>query len=155
MLWSQSATQVYTRAENKLQSISKLFIPQVITPQVSFLKTELKFYPQFQNVNQENKNNNTYFGAYLDSVGTQHRNLHREGWTFLFCGPTQEQELATVNTGKTREMFWKNACEWTARVEISKEDIPGSNHSMNGCILTYYRLERENLYALCSQHVGL
>ena len=49
--------------------------------------------------------------------------------------------LATANTGKTQEKFWeKNAGEWTGRVEISKEDIPGSKHSMYGYTLTYSRL---------------
>ena len=36
--------------------------------------------------------------------------------------------------------FGKNAGEWTARVEISKEEIPGSKRSMHGYILTYSRL---------------
>ena len=32
--------------------------------------------------------------------------------------------LATANTGgKNRKRFWKNAGEWTGRVEISKEEI--------------------------------
>ena len=34
--------------------------------------------------------------------------------------------LATANTGKIERGFGKNAGEWTRRVEISKEDIPGS-----------------------------
>ena len=41
---------------------------------------------------------------------------------------------------KSKESFEKNAGEWTGRVEISKEKIPGSKHSMYGHILTYYRL---------------
>ena len=46
-----------------------------------------------------------------------------------------------VNTGKSRQKFWKKkAGEWTARVEISKEEIPGSKRSMYGYILTYSRL---------------
>ena len=53
--------------------------------------------------------------------------------------------MVTANTGKNRERFWKNAGEWTGRVEISKEEIPGSKRSMYGCILTYSRLSRENL----------
>ena len=51
--------------------------------------------------------------------------------------------LATANTGKIGKGFGKNASEWTGRVEISKEEIPGSKHSMYGYILTYSRL-REN-----------
>ena len=35
----------------------------------------------------------------------------------------------------------KNAGEWTGRVEISKEEIPGSMRSMYDCILSYSRLE--------------
>ena len=39
----------------------------------------------------------------------------------------------------------KNAGEWTGRVEISKEEIPGSKCSMYGYILTYSMLYRENV----------
>ena len=39
----------------------------------------------------------------------------------------------------------KYAVEWTGRIEIGKEEIPGSKRSMNGYILTYSRLERENV----------
>ena len=49
----------------------------------------------------------------------------------------------------------KEAGEWTGRVELSKEEIPGSMCSMYGYILTYSRLERENLQALCPQLMGL
>ena len=38
--------------------------------------------------------------------------------------------LATANTGKNWERFGKNAGEWTGRVEISEEEIPGSKRSM-------------------------
>ena len=34
----------------------------------------------------------------------------------------------------------KSAGEWTGRVEISKEEIPGSKRSMRDNILTYSRL---------------
>ena len=37
---------------------------------------------------------------------------------------------------KLGKFFWKNADEWTGRVEISKEEIPGSKRSMYGHILT-------------------
>ena len=43
--------------------------------------------------------------------------------------------LATANAGEKKlgEVFEKkNAGEWTRRVEISKEDIPGSKRSMYG-----------------------
>ena len=48
--------------------------------------------------------------------------------------------LATSNTGKTWERFGKNAGEWTGRIEISEEDIPGSKRSMPGYILAYSML---------------
>ena len=89
---------------------------------------------------QNQKNNNTCFRAYLYSMSTQQGNLHPAGWLILFYGPTQEPVLATANTGKTRERFWKNAGEWTRRVEICKEEIPGSKRSMYGYILTHSRL---------------
>ena len=38
--------------------------------------------------------------------------------------------LVKANTGKTREWFWKNADEWTRGVKVSKEELPGSRHSM-------------------------
>ena len=48
------------------------------------------------------------------------------GWPMLFCGPTWEPVLAAANTGKAQERFWKNASEWTRKVEINREKIPGS-----------------------------
>ena len=54
--------------------------------------------------------------------------------------------LATANTGEIRRGFGgKNAGEWTVRVEISQEEIPGSKRSMHGYKLTYSRLYRENV----------
>ena len=38
---------------------------------------------------------------------------------------------------KSGEVWKKNAGEWTGRVKISKEEIPGSKRSMYGYILTY------------------
>ena len=64
-----------------------------------------------------------------------------QGDLFFFFGPAQKLVLATANTGKTRERFWKkNTGEWTGRVEISKEELPGSKCSMYGYVLTYSRL---------------
>ena len=70
------------------------------------LKPQIKFYPKFRNAKPE-KNNTTCFGAYLYSASTQHGNLYPTGRPILFCGPTQESVLATANTRKTRERFWK------------------------------------------------
>ena len=114
VLWAQSTTKDYIRAEQKLHSISKLFICHHTTGHV--------------------------FWAYLYSAGTQHGNLHSAGWPILFCGPTQEPCVNHSQHRRNQESFWKNAGEWTGRVEISKEEIPGSKRSMYGYILTYFRL---------------
>ena len=53
------------------------------------------------------------------------------------------------------DVFRKNAGEWAGGIEISKEETSGSNHSICGYILTYSRLQRENLSALCSQQMDL
>ena len=54
---------------------------------------------------------------------SQHWNLHPAGWPILFCGPTQKPVLATANTGKNRERFWKkmrvNGAEGKKRSTIS------------------------------------
>ena len=63
--------------------------------------------------------------------------------------------LATANAGKIGRGFGKNAGEWTRSVEISKEETPGSKRSMYSYVLTYSRLYRENVYALCSHQMGL
>ena len=54
--------------------------------------------------------------------------------------------ILQANTGKKlEEVLEKNAGEWTGRVEISKEELPGSKRSMHGHRLTHSRLERENV----------
>ena len=47
---------------------------------------------------------------------------------------------------KSQQRFGINSDEWTGRVEIiSKEEIPGSKRSTYYYILTYSRLQRENV----------
>ena len=53
--------------------------------------------------------------------------------------------ILQATTGRNWERFGKNAGEWTGRVEISKEEIPGSKRSVHGYTLTYSRLQRENV----------
>ena len=89
VLWAQSAAKGYIRAESKLQSFSRLFILQVIIPQISFFSSHNS--NSIQNFGmQTQKDNSTCFGVCLYSVGTQHRNLHPARWPILFYGPTQE-----------------------------------------------------------------
>ena len=67
----------------------------------------------------------------------------------LYTGTCIQQGDLFYSAGQNRKKigrgFGKNAGEWTGRVEISKEEIPGSKRSMYGYILTYSRLERENV----------
>ena len=49
------------------------------------------------------------------------------------------------SAGQHRRGCGKNAGEWTGRVEISKDELPGSKRSMYGYILIYSRLELENV----------
>ena len=64
----------------------------------------------------------------------------RHGDLFYSAGLHRNNVLATANTGEIGRGFGKNTGEWTRRVEISKEEIPGSKRSMYGYILTYSRL---------------
>ena len=55
----------------------------------------------------------------------------------LFFGPAQEPQPTQEKLGRD---FGNNAVEWTRRIEISKEEIPGSRRRRHGYILTYSRL---------------
>ena len=105
-------------AEHKLRCTSKSFISQIIIPQVMFI--EPIYVPRAFN------------------TGTR----IRQGGLFYSAGLHRNYVLATANTEKKKigKGFGKNAGEWTGRVEISKEEIPGSKRSMYSCILTYSML---------------
>ena len=64
----------------------------------------------------------------------------QQGELFYSAGLHRNYAFATASTGKIRRDFGKNAGEWIRRVEISKEEIPGSKRKMYGYILTYSRL---------------
>ena len=64
----------------------------------------------------------------------------RQGDLCYSAGLHRNHVLATANTGEIGRGFGKNVGEWTGRVEISKEEIPGSKRRMYGYILTYSRL---------------
>ena len=72
----------------------------------------------------------------LVTYGSGSKEESRDMWLWLLT----DDVLAKVNTGEIRKVLGKNAGEWTRRVEISKEEIPGSKRSMYGYILTYFRL---------------
>ena len=64
----------------------------------------------------------------------------QQGDLFYSAALHRNHVLATANAGKIGRSFGKNADEWTGRVKISKQEIPGSMSSMYSYILTYSRL---------------
>ena len=58
--------------------------------------------------------------------------------------------LATANVGKIWRGFGKNAGEWTGRVEISKEEIPGSKRNTHGYTDLLQALKGERLSTVFS-----
>ena len=57
----------------------------------------------------------------------------QQGNLIYSAGLRRNNVLATANTGEIRRSSGeKNAGEWAGRVEISKEEIPGSERSMYG-----------------------
>ena len=110
----------YIRAEHKLNSISKLFILQVTIPYVIILQVVLLclFILRGHSTREPASRRVTYFIL----------------WAYTGTGVSHSQQE------EVRRGFGKNAGEWTGRVEISKDVIPGSKRSMYGCILTCSRL---------------
>ena len=53
-----------------------------------------------------------------------------QGHLFYSAGLQTNHVLATANAGNIGRGFGKNAGEWTGRVEIGKEEIPGSKRSI-------------------------
>ena len=106
----------YIRVEHKLHSISKLFISQVILPQVMlwfffFCVCVWFFFP-------------IYIPRALNT-GT----CIQQGDLFYSAGLHRNHVLATANTRKIWRSFGKNAGEWTGRVEISKQALKGEHLS--------------------------
>ena len=61
----------------------------------------------------------------------------KQGDLFYSAGLHRNYVLAIANKGKIGRGSGKNAGEWTGKVEMSNEQIPGSKRSMYGYILTY------------------
>ena len=60
---------------------------------------------------------------------------------FIVCGLHRNQVSHSQHRRKKKSgEVWKNADEWTGRVEVGKEEIPGSKRSKYSYILTYFRL---------------
>ena len=113
VLWAQSTTKDYIRAERELHSVSKISTSQVIIPQVMF-----------------------FFWAYLYSACTQHGNLPPSAGRHM-REPCVSHSLHRKNIGRGfGKQMQVNGPEG---LEISKEEIAGRKRSMYGYILTYSR----------------
>ena len=86
-----------------------------------------------------------FFGPIYIPLALNTGTCLRQGDLFYSADLHRNRVLATANTGKIGRGLGKNAGEWTGSVEISKKEIPGSKRNMYGYILTYSRLERENV----------
>ena len=96
----------YIRVEHKLHSTSKLFISQIMIPEVIF---SLPIYiPRALNMATCIQQGDLFYSA----------GLHRK-----------KRKKRRKKKGRG---FGKNEGEWTSRVEISKEEIPSSKCSMYG-----------------------
>ena len=105
-LWFLERSRIIKNLPLTYQLVSCYFEPsqpQRITPG---LNTNFILSPSYS-FHKSLHHKSYVFWAYLCSAGTQHRNLHPARWLILFRRPTQEPVLATANTGKTWEKFWK------------------------------------------------
>ena len=108
--------QDYIRAEHKLHSICKLFISKSFYHKSCFFSLFI-FRGHSTREPASSRVTNFILRAYI-GTGISH-SQHRK---------------------KSGEILEKNAGEWTGRVEISKEESPGSKRGMYGYISTYSRL---------------
>ena len=79
----------------------------------------------------------------------------QQGDLFYSAGLHRNRYWPQLTQEKIGRGFGINAGEWTGRVEINEQEIPGSKRSKYGYMLTYSRLYRENVQALCSHQMGL
>ena len=117
----QPTTKDYIRAEHKLHTIPRLLFHKSSYHKSCFLSL---FIFRRHSTREPVSNSVTYFilRAY---TGT---------------GVSHSQHRKKIGRG-----FGKNAGEWTGRVEVSRDEIPGSKRSMYGYIQTYSRLQRQNV----------
>ena len=68
----------------------------------------------------------------------------------ISMGLHRNHVLAIASTGEIGRGFGKNAGEWTGRVEISKEEIPGSKRNTHGYTDLLQALKGERLSSVFS-----
>ena len=116
MFRAQSTTKYYIRAEHKLYSISKSYSFHKSSYHKSFFFSLFIF--RGHSTRELASGRVTYFSLWAYTGTSVSHCQHRK---------------------KSGEVLEKNAGEWTGRVGINKEEIPGSKRSMYGYILTYSR----------------
>ena len=134
VLWAQSTTKDYIRAEHKLHSFSKLVISQVISQLqriTSGLNTNFTFSPSYS-FHKSSHHKSCFLSLYIFH-GHSTREPASGRVTYFILQDSRgiilhrNHVLATANTGEIGRGFGKNAGEWTGR-----EEIPGSKCSMYG-----------------------
>ena len=96
-----------------------------------------------------------FFLAYLYSVDIHMGTCIQPGELFHSAGLHRNRCQPQLTREKIERGFGKHADEWTGRVEISKEEIPGSKRSKYDYITTSPGVEGRTFKALCSQQMGL
>ena len=115
-----------------------LSIPQVTIPQVSFSQTTTQILSTISE-RKPRKTKHVLGPIYIPrelNTGT----CIQQGDLLYSAGLHRNRYQPQLTQEELGRGFGKNAGEWTGRVEISKEEIPGSKRSMHGYILTYSRL---------------
>ena len=121
MLWAQSTTKDYIRAEHKLHSLHQGW-------------TQTSLYIQVINFTSHHTISQIFEAICIPrAVNTE--TCIRQGDLFYSAGLHRNHELATANTEEIGRGFGKNAGEWTG---IGTEEIPGSKRRMCSYILTYW-----------------
>ena len=129
----------YIRAELKIQYISIVFMLQVFTPQVFFVQTTAQILSTISERKTRKTIKHVLEPIYIPralNTGT----CIQQGDLFYSAGLHRNRCLPQLTQEKLGRGFGINSGEWTGRVEIIKEEIPGSKRSMHGNILTYSRL---------------
>ena len=103
-------------------------------------RTQTSLYLQVIHFTSHQTTSHVFFNVFIF-----HRHSTRESASgkvtyFILQAYTEAMCKPQPTLEKSGEVWEKKAGEWTRRVEISKEEIPGSKCSMYGYILIYSRL---------------
>ena len=115
---------------------TSLYLPQRIT---SWLNTNFTLSPSHSFHKSSHHKSFSWAYFYSNGYSTQEPASRRVTF-FTLRAYTGTGVSHSQHRKKLGAVLEKNAGEWTGRVEISKEETPGSKCSMYGYILTYSRL---------------